>query len=307
MSELAPDAYRVAAGSAASDADGTVTWRQLWNETATILGERTHARWMCEEASGCDGHEFIAELDQPATHGMVSHLDAMIARRLTGEPLQYVLGRWAFRTLDLLVDQRVLIPRPETEWVCEAALNLARTLPWTSAQPLKIADLGTGSGAFGLSLAAELPRGAARVWLADISADALDVARANLAGCGIAGASVAVVQGSWFDALPTDLRGELDLVVANPPYVGVAAPDLEPIVSDWEPHLALFGGHDGLRDIATIINAASTWLRPNGWLVLEIGADQGVAVRALLLANGLGDVEIRPDLAGCDRIALGRR
>lgn len=314
MSDVTPGGRGADAGAQSSqldgdvvDVEGAVTWRQLWNETATIVGDRIHARWMCEHASGCDGHEFVAELDRPAMHGMVAHLDAMVARRRTGEPLQYVLGRWAFRTLDLLVDPRVLIPRPETEWVCEAALTLVRSLPWTIAKPLQIADLGTGSGAFGLSLAAELPRGAAKVWLGDISSDALDVARANLAGCGIAGGLVSIVQGSWFDALPCELLGQLDLVVANPPYVATASGSLEAIVSDWEPHLALFGGDDGLRDIETIVHGAPAWLRPNGWLVLEIGADQGKPVRELLAAHGFNAVEIRSDLAGRDRIAVGRR
>ncbi|MCU1397828.1 MAG: hemK [Acidimicrobiales bacterium] len=288
--------------------DGT-TWRQLLAETAEVLGDRQHARWMCEVASGADsGDEFLAELDQPASHRMVAHLDAMIARRLTGEPLQYVLGTWQFRRLDLMVDRRVLIPRPETEWVCETALALARTV-WSAdaSRPVTTVDLGTGSGAIGLSLAVELPIESVQVWLADISTDALDVARANLAGIGRAGAAVRIVEGSWFAALPESLRGEIDLVVANPPYIAEGDPDVTAEVMRWEPHLALFAGTDGLRDIATIVSDAAEWLRPGGWLVIEIGADQGPAVRALLRSAGFNDVEIRPDLAGRDRVALGSR
>lgn len=282
---------------------GTLTWRHLLAETAATLGDRNHARWMCEVACGCDGAEFMAELDEAATQRMVAHLDAMLARRLAGEPLQYVLGTWQFRRIELMVDRRVLIPRPETEWVCDAALTIARTL----RAPLTITDLGTGSGAIGLSLAAELTIGTASVWLVDVSTDALDVARANLTGLGRAASTVQIAQGSWFDALPDELRGTLDLVVANPPYIAEGDPQVEGSVSEWEPHLALFAGDDGLRDLRIIVADGSGWLRPGGWLVMEIGADQGAAVRELLQAGGYADIEIRLDLAGNDRIAIGRR
>ncbi len=292
--------------------DGTITWRELWAETTTALDDRLHARWMCEAASDADGAAFIAELDQPATERMVAHLDAMIARRLAGEPLQYVLGRWAFRTLDLMIDRRVLIPRPETEWVCEAALNLVRPLtnPGATlrrAAPLRLVDLGTGSGAIGLSLAAELPPGSATVWLTDVSADALDVARANLAGIGRAGACVRIGLGSWFDALPDDLRGAVDLVVANPPYISADDVSVDQAVTDWEPHSALFADDDGLADISVIASGAVDWLRPGGWLVMEIGATQGDAVGAILSAHFGDAVEIREDLTGRDRIAIAQR
>lgn len=284
--------------------DGTVAWRRLWADTATALGDRTQARWMCEVASGCDGAEFVAELDQPAANAMVAHLDAMIARRLAGEPLQYVLGRWQFRTLDLMIDRRVLIPRPETEWVCETALAAARAMARSS---LTIVDLGTGSGAIGLSMAAELAPGSASVWLTDISADALDVASANLAGIAGSAASVRVVKGSWFEALPEELRGIIDVIVANPPYIAVGDPDVEADVTSWEPHLALFAGGDGLGDIRVIVAGTVDWLRRGGAVVLEIGSDQGDATRSLLRAAGLAEVEIRQDLTGRDRIAIARR
>jgi release factor glutamine methyltransferase len=295
--------------------DGVVTWRTLWSETTAALGDRNHARWMCEIASGCDGADFVAELDKPATQSMVAHLDALIARRITGEPLQYVLGRWQFRRLDLMIDPRVLIPRPETEWVCELAIERARfllptliaTSPTTLTEPLQVADLGTGSGAIGLSIAAEMRLGSVAVWLADVSQDALDVASANLAGIGRNAQMVRVVQGSWFDALPHALRGRLDLVVANPPYVAVDDPALEATVLQWEPHLALFGGADGLDDLRIIIADAAHWLRAGGFLVVEIGADQGGAVLDLLRAADLRDAAIHKDLAGRDRVAVAHR
>lgn len=284
--------------------DSTLTWRELWTETAAALGDRNHARWMCEVASGCDRDEFLDELDQPATQRMVAHLDAMIARRETGEPLQYVLGSWQFRTLDLMVDRRVLIPRPETEWVCEAALQLVAPMPH---RPRRVADLGTGSGAIGLSIAAELPTDSVEVWIADVSSDALDVARANLAGIGRAAASVRVVQGSWFEALPADRRATFDLVIANPPYIAEGDPAVESSVLDHEPHLALFSGVDGLDDIRRIATDAPGWLAVDGWLVMEIGGTQGPAVATLLTTLEYRHVEIRQDLSNLDRTALAQR
>ena len=287
---------------AVPDDGGTVTWRELWAETTAVIGDRARARWLCEVASGSvDGDEFLARLDEAATVRMVAHLDAMAARLGTGEPLQYVLGEWSFRRITLAVDRRVLIPRPETELVAGVALAKA-----SEVRPTRVvADLGTGSGAIGLSLAHELPLDGTTVWITDADGDALDVARANIAGLGRAGVNVRVAHGSWFDALPDGLS--FDVIVSNPPYVAADSPDLEAIVGDWEPHAALFAGPDGLDDIRRIIAGASARIRSGGWLVLEIGADQGDAVTGLLLATGFQDVAVHPDLAGLDRIALGRR
>jgi release factor glutamine methyltransferase len=215
--------------------------------------------------------------------------------------LAYVLGRWDFRHLDLAIDRRVLIPRPETEVVAGVAIDLARAVP----APVVVADLGTGSGAIGLSLAHELPTDGVTVWLTDSSPDALDVARANLAGIGRRGANVRIAEGAWFGALPPGVT--LDVVVANPPYVAAGSADLDEGVRGWEPHGALFAGPDGLRDLRAIIEAAPGFIRPGGWLVLEIGADQGPAVARLMGGGAYTDVSIRPDLTGRDRVAVGRR
>ena len=283
-------------------ADDTVTWRQLWAETADAVGDRNEARWLCEVASASvDGDEFLARLDEPATERMVSHLDTMVARYRTGEPLQYVLGEWSFRHITLSVDRRVLIPRPETELVAEIAIGLAAQCAPTRT----VADLGTGSGAIGLSMAYELPRQGTEVWITDASADAIDVARANLAGIGPAGANVRVALGSWFEALPHGVQ--FDVIVSNPPYVAVGSPDLDAAVGEWEPASALFAGTDGLDDIRILAAGAPDRLRPGGVLVLEIGADQGRAVDEVLRLAGLVDVEIRGDLSDRDRVAIARR
>jgi release factor glutamine methyltransferase len=286
-----------------SSDDGTVTWRELWADTARVVGDRAPARWLCEVASGLDADELLASLDEPATERMVAHLDAMLARLREGEPLQYVLGRWGFRRLDLFVDRRVLIPRPETEQLVEIALDLARAI----APRRRLADLGTGSGAIGLALADELPLTGTEVWLTDVSADALDVARANLAGLGRAAANVRLAEGSWFAALPAELAGTIHVIVSNPPYVGDDDPDLEATVRRWEPAGALFGGPDGLHHVRAIVGDASRWLVPGGWLAMEIGSRQGAAAAEVVAAAGLVEVAVLADLAGLDRIVLGRR
>ncbi len=283
--------------------DDTISWGELWRQTTDAVGSRAEARWLCEVASALDGDDFLAALHEPATERMVAHLDAMVARYRAGEPLQYVLGRWGFRRLDLLVDRRVLIPRPETELVAEIAIELCGH----GVPPIVAADLGTGSGAIGLSLAVELPLSGTTVWITDQSADALDVARANLAGIGRAAANVRVAQGSWFDALPEELRGGIDVVVANPPYIADDDPELDETVRAWEPPQALFSGPDGLDAIRAIVRAAPSWLATPGWLVLEIGATQGPAVAALARDAGFLAVDVRSDLAGRPRILVARR
>lgn len=281
-----------------SGRDG-VRWGDLLVETTRAVGDRTRARWVCEVASGADRIDDV--LNEPATNRMVAHLDAMLARYAAGEPLAYVLGRWGFRHLDLAVDGRVLIPRPETELTAGVAINLAAAMP----RPLTVVDLGTGSGAIGLAMATELPLRAVEIWLTDVSSDALDVARGNLAGVGSAGVNVRVAQGDWFDALPDDVV--VDLAVANPPYVAKGSPDLEEIVRKWEPGLALFGGDDGYEHLRRIVRAAPDRIRPGGWLVLEIGFDQAAAVVDGLVSHGFTDVAVHQDLAGHDRVVAGRR
>ncbi|CAN5774423.1 peptide chain release factor N(5)-glutamine methyltransferase [soil metagenome] len=278
------------------------TWRELLAETAARVGERPAARWLCEVASGADRLDEV--LNEPVTQRMVAHLDAMLARYEVGEPLAYVLGRWGFRHLDLMVDRRVLIPRPETEVVAGVAIELAGQERRDRAEVV-VADIGTGSGAIGLAMAEELPLSGVTVWLTDDDRDALEVARANLAGIGRGAANVRVRGGRWFEALPADVR--LDVAVANPPYIAEGSPEVEDSVRRWEPHHALFAGPDGLDAIRSLIADAPARVRPGGWLVLEIGADQGAAVRQLFNETGYSNVQICPDLAGRDRVAVARR
>ena len=272
--------------------------------SAGLDNARVEAVWLLEEATGLDPAEQALEAVRPVTVGQVGRLDAMVARRVGGEPLQYVLGRWAFRKLDLATDARALIPRPETEAVVEVALGeLDRAIDAGRRTPLAV-DLGTGTGAIALSLVAERSR--VQVIATERSSDAMALARANLAGLGAGAERVRLAEGSWWEALDPTLEGSVDLVVSNPPYVPDDAP-LPPTVADWEPTAALRAGTDGLDDLRLIIAGAARWLRPGGALVVEIGDDQGVAAAALAQEVGLGDVAVHPDLAGRDRTLAARR
>jgi len=283
-----------------------VTWREMLAQTVESVGNAQEARWLCEHAAGVDGQEFLAAQDEHVTVSMANSLHDMVRRRLMGEPLQYVMKRWAFRHLDVFVDQRVLIPRPETETVVDIALSLA-TKRLQESSPICVVDLGTGSGVIGLSMAYELPSESAHVWLTDASADALDVARANIVGVGRKGDCVRVAEGSWWAALTTDLRGKVDIAVCNPPYIAEHDNEVADDVRKWEPHSALFARNNGLADIEAVTSGALEWLAVGGWLVLEIGYQQGDAVRQLFSEAHLADIEIRKDLAGRDRIAIARK
>ena len=284
-----------------------VTWRSLLAgaeaalAAAGLASPSVDARRLVERASGLDGVALVVGLDESAPRRSVAHLDAMVARRVEGEPLQYVTGRWGFRHLDLLVDNRVLIPRPETELVVEVALGELRST--SGARPSLAVDLGTGSGAIALSLAVEVVT--TSVWATDVSPAALAVARANLAGIGRPAARVRLVEGDWFAALPAELAGRVDLVVANPPYVAEAE-DLPAEVADWEPQAALVAGPTGMEDLARIVAEAPAWLSPGGSLVLELAPHQARSMVAEARSVGFATVEVRPDLTGRDRVLVGR-
>jgi release factor glutamine methyltransferase len=247
-------------------------------------------------------------LDRRASERNGARFLAMVERRAAGEPLQYVLGSWGFRGLDLFVDDRVLIPRPETEQVVEAALGeLDRLTSGAGDQRAPVVvDLGTGSGAIALAVATERP--GTVVWATDVSAGALEVASANLAGTGTRGATrVRLVRGCWWDALPAALQGVVDLVISNPPYISSGEMGTLPAeVAGWEPRTALEAGVSGLEAIEVIIAGARRWLRPGGALVLEMAPSQAGPVAGLARAAGFSGVEVRDDLAGRPRTLVAR-
>jgi release factor glutamine methyltransferase len=286
---------------------GPVSWRELVARAterlaaAGLENAAQEARWIAERAGGFDAAELITELDSPATVRSATFFHQMLDRRAGGEPLQYVVGRWAFRTLELYVDRRVLVPRPETEVLAGQALDECDRLGARLA-----VDLGTGSGAVALALAAE--RTGLAVWGTDVSEEALAVARANLAGLGRAATRVRLAAGEWFAALPDDLRGQVDVLVSNPPYVAEhEVPDLPDDVREWEPRQALVSGPTGMEDIEHIVAEAPVWLARPGSLLIELAPHQADPAAKLARAAGFPAVTVWPDLTGRDRILLARR
>lgn len=213
----------------------------------------------------------------------------LIARRQAGEPLQYIEGTAQFGPVQLFVDERVLVPRPETEGMLELAARMVRA-------PEVIVDLGTGSGALALALKARFP--GAAVFGTDISEDAIDVANLNRMRTGL---SVYLAQGDLYDPLPAALLGTVDLIVANPPYVTEAEYPQLPLDVRREPRVALVSGPTGLEVIERIGADAAQWLRPGGVIVCEIGESQAVA--AVSCFTNLPAV-VRQDLAGRDRYVV---
>ena len=228
-----------------------------------------------------------------------------------------MFGHWPFRDLDLHVDPRVLIPRPETEQVVEVALGEARRL--LGLRPgvgLVAVDAGTGSGAIALALATELGAGAVeRIWATDASADALAVAAVNLEATRAAGTrrlpQVELVEGSWLDPLPEAWRGRVDLVVSNPPYVSADEwSGLDPGVKA-EPRQALVAppgrdGAAGLADVEAVLEQARRWLGRPGAVVVELAPHQSGAARERARQIGYDEVRVEPDLAGRDRALVAR-
>jgi release factor glutamine methyltransferase len=281
---------------------GGLTWGQLLRQAEAALDaagsstSRSDALHIITEA-GPEGANTMGHLDAAVTQRAVAHVDSMVTRRADGEPLQYVVSRWGFRHLDLAVDRRALIPRPETETVVEVALaEIDRVSP---GRDPSVVDLGTGTGAIALSVALERP--AANVWATDASSDALALAGANLAGLGRVATRVQMLEGSWFEALPDALRLDVDVIVSNPPYV-TDAEVLPASVADWEPTIALRSGPDGLDAIRAIVAGAPDWLRPGGALVVELAPGQSEAVLDLASARGYSDAEVTPDLTGRLRV-----
>jgi release factor glutamine methyltransferase len=224
-----------------------------------------------------------------AIAGPSKPLEDLVARRLGGEPLQYIEGSAPFGPLDLLVDERVLVPRPETEGLFEIASKMVRN-------PEVVVDLCTGSGALALALKKEFPQAA--VFATDISEEAIDVAVQNRYRNQL---DIYLAQGDLFDPLPASIFGEVDLMVANPPYVSDVEFDSLPEDVKREPRVALVAGRTGLEVIQAIGASAAQWLRPGGVLVCEIGENQGVSASSSFV--DLPTV-VREDLSGRDRYVI---
>jgi release factor glutamine methyltransferase len=249
---------------------------------------RLDAEVLLAEATGGDRANLAAEPEAPVDPRSARRFGEMVRRRVRREPVAYILGRRAFRHIELAVDPRVLIPRPETELLVEIALEL---------KPLSALDVGTGSGAIALAVADELPE--CEVVATDTSEDALSLARGNAERLGLAD-RIEFERGT----LPAGRR--FDLVLANLPYVSEDEFEaLQPEIAQYEPRCALVAGPDGLEAITVLAAASPAALTERGALALEVGAGQAGAVAELFVDLGFGQVEGRQDLAGIPRMVLG--
>ena len=252
---------------------------------------RLDAEVLLAHVLGTTRTHLIASLDEPLAQSAGERLAELVARRAALEPVAYLIGEREFYGLPLYVDRRVLVPRPETELLVDLALAAGARLP--SNQALAVADIGTGSGAIAIAVAAHLPQ--AHVWAVDLSEAALEVARANVERHGL-GDRITLLHGDGLRPLPEPV----DLLLSNPPYTILETIDEN--VRRYEPHLALDGGPGGLQVIQELLATAPRYLKGRS-LLMEIGAWQGQAVKALAAASFPDDaITIHRDLAGLDRV-----
>lgn len=267
--------------------------------TAGIESPRRNAEWLFCDVLSTNRAALYANRYEPVDEERAARFERVLRRRLSREPLQYILGFTEFYGLRLIVTPDVLIPRPETEVVVDSALERVaeRTAP-------RMLDAGTGSGC--IALAMKTARPDAAVYGCDVSRAALEVAQGNARENGV---SVELFLADVLeDRFVSDAPGGLDLIVSNPPYVtGREIASLPPDVRDFEPHLALFAHDDPVVFYRHLARHGRELLQSGGWIVLEIHADFGEEVAGILTGSGYADVEIKQDLAGRDRVVLARR
>jgi release factor glutamine methyltransferase len=271
-------------------------------EAAAVGSPRMNAEVLLMFVLGVNRAYLYAHPERELTSEEETRYDEVLTQRSVGMPSQYITGHQEFWGLDFVVTPAVLIPRPETEHLVETVLDLARKV----SQP-KIIDVGTGSGCIALALAHELQ--SAEVYAADISLDALEIARANAARLQLDGR----VQFVQYDVLQpissaVGLRADLDFVVSNPPYVGFDEADkVQKSVRDFEPRVAVFAGEQGLDVIAPLVEQAHAVLKPGGWLVVEIGYSMRDSVLGLLDPTIWEEIRVVPDLQCIPRAVAARK
>lgn len=296
---------RTAAGSQAPEwtIHKLLRWSTSYFASHEIDSPRAAAEILLAESLGLERIDLYLRHDQPLIAEELQRYKVLIKRRLQREPVAYIVGRKEFWSMALDVCPAVLIPRPETECLVEKVLE--RLVPAQGGERRRVLELGTGSGAAILAVASERP--AHDFYATDRSAQALSVAVGNARRHAL-DATVRFVCADWFSAFNA-ARCQFDVVFSNPPYIPRGdIPRLQPEIHRWEPLAALDGGTDGLDSIRVLIEAASGFLRPGGWLLLEIGDTQAEAVRAI--ARGMGgyaDITVSNDYGGRPRVAGMRR
>lgn len=270
-----------------------------------VPSPRMNAELLLRFTLNCNRAYLFAHSEQKLTADETSRYEDALAERSRGVPAQYITGHQEFWGMDLIVSPAVLIPRPETEHVVETVLDLLKADGMTTNERgtresrLRIVDVGTGSGCIALALAKELPQ--AEIHAIDISSAALEIAKANAARLQMEG-RICFQQGDSLQGA----RGEFDVVVSNPPYVGESEQDQVQLeVRKFEPRTAVFAGPNGTEVIERLIPQAKVALRPGGWLVLEISGTIGDRVQALI--TGWNDVEVIPDLQSIPRVVRARK
>ena len=267
---------------------------------AGVDAHALEARLIVAGAAGKTPEKLLQDLQLYASDEIEQRVDALAARRLSGEPAAYLVGRWGFYGLDLAVTPDVLIPRMDTEVLVDCALARLRG----KTELARVLDLCTGSGCIGCAIAHALPQ--SRAVLADISAPALAVARENIAALGLTGRVTAEQLDVRCD--PPRALGSFDMIVSNPPYIrDDEMPKLDASVRDYEPALALAAGADGLDFYRAIAEKWTPLLRLGGWMLLEVGEGQAPDVTALLRRAGLRSLGTARDTAGTERVVFGRK
>ncbi len=279
-----------------SDIPGLIAWAARYLEGRGVVKPRLNAEHLLSHCTGRSRTELYAYHDRPVSGREREEFAALLERRAAHEPLQYITGSKGFRYLELTVDRRVLIPRPETELLVERAVRLLNAAPGSPV----VVDVGTGSGCIALSISRECP--AAVVYATEVSEEALEVARHNARRLGLH-AAVSFLRGDLLDALRGELAGGVDLIVSNPPYVRLSDfASLPPEVRDHEPYVSLVAGPTGTEVHLRLMRQAPRWLAPGGRLLMEGGEDQVYGLAREGLDLGYEAAEVHDDLNGSPRI-----
>lgn len=255
---------------------------------------------LVEKICGISRTEYFVKMHDEVSEDIVTSYFEAIDKRITHYPLQYIVGEWEFMGMPFKVNENVLIPRQDTEILVEKALEIIGSEFEKIKGKISVMDMCTGSGCIGISVAKKCQN--TSVTCVDISKAALEVAKENGKLNGVK--NISFIESDLFE----NVNGKFNVIISNPPYITSAEiKKLMPEVKDFEPHLALDGDSDGLKFYKLIINQSKEYLNENGYILFEIGCDQGEQVKKLLFEKGYTDIEVLKDLGGNDRVVIGKR